>query len=73
MTILGALSDSPFTHPASIITLVLILLWLPLMLVAAKRITKNVPPEKMVLWMFSLVVFPLIGALVALIVIKNEE
>lgn len=72
MTVFGALADSPFTHPASIATLVLIFVWLPLLLLAAKRITRCVEPEKMVFWMFSLVVFPLVGAIVALVVLREE-
>lgn len=70
---MDTLANSPFTHPASIATLVLIVIWLPLLLLAAKRIADRVPPEKMVFWMFSLVVFPLVGAVVALTVIKKDD
>ncbi len=73
MTVFCAVSDSPFTHPASIATLVLIVIWLPLLLLAATRITKCAPPEKMVFWMFSLVVFPLVGAIVALVVLREKK
>lgn len=73
MTVIGSISDSPFTHPASITTLVLIFVWLPLLLLAAKRITQRVEPEKMVFWMFSLVVFPLVGAIVALVVLREKK
>lgn len=73
MTVIGSISDSPFTHPASITTLVLIFVWLPLLLLAAKRITQCVEPEKMVFWMFSLVVFPLVGAIVALVVLREKK
>lgn len=70
---MNLLADSPLTHPASIATLVLIVVWLPLLLLAAQRITKCVAPEKMVFWMFSLVVFPLIGAIVALVVLREKK
>ena len=73
MTVIGAISDSPFTHPASITTLVLIFVWLPLLLLAAKRITQQVEPEKMVFWMFSLIVFPLVGAIVALVMLREKK
>lgn len=70
---MNILADSPFTHPASIATLVLIFVWLPLMLIAAKQITQKIEPEKMVIWMFSLVIFPLIGAIVVLVLLRDKK